>query len=198
MVFALAKNEPTYHDPLRMAQPTAPRPTPVENKASGCQGHFSCRRRRRSDAGGFVSAPDIVLRLFRKMRQDASMVAKIVQAPGRGPASRFAELKGYVERNLMIVFVTAPALRLKDVNQTGSKVFVNRFLRNVAIAFSPHSSLAQLRRQRASAGDKFVGSRNIARLSARPQVGDAHERFLQLGERCASSQSGSSLGYPFQ
>jgi hypothetical protein len=109
------------------------------------------------------------------MRQDASMVAKIVQAPGRGPASRFAELKGYVERNLMIVFVTAPALRLKDVNQTGSKVFVNRFLRNVAIAFSPHSSLAQLRRQRASAGDKFVGSRNIARLSAQPQVGDAHD-----------------------
>jgi hypothetical protein len=42
---------------------------------------------------------------------------------------------------------------LKDVNQTGSKVFVNRFLRNVAIAFSPHSSLAQLRRQRASAGE---------------------------------------------
>ena len=66
------------------------------------------------------------------------MVAKIVQAPGRGPASRFAELKGDVERNLMIVFVTAPALRLKDVNHQ-RQGFVNSFLRNVAIVFSLYS-----------------------------------------------------------
>ena len=75
----------------------------------------------------------------------------------------------------MIVFVTAPALRLKRVDQTGSKVFINSFLRNVAIAFSPHRSLSQLRRQRASAGNEFVRSWSIARLSDRPQVGNAHD-----------------------
>ena len=67
--------------------------------------------------------------------------------------------------------VTAPAFWLERVNQAGGKVFVDRLLRNVAIALGFHGALAQPGRQRTSADDEFVGSRNIVRPGGRSQFG---------------------------
>ena len=108
------------------------------------------------------------------------MVGKIVQTPGRRPAGRFAELDRDIERYLVVVLVTAPAFWLERVNQAGGKIFVDRLLWNVAIALGFHGALAQPWRQRTSADDEFVGSRNIVRRGGRSQFGQAHGTSSRL------------------
>src|SRR5262249_37795231 len=147
--------------------------------------------RRGRDASSRVSAPDIVLRLFREMRQDAGMVGRTAQTQGRRPAGRFAELDRDIERYLVVVLVTAPAFWLERVNQAGGKVFVDRLLWNVAIALGFHGALAQPGRQRTSADDEFVGSRNIVRCGGRSQFGQTHGISSRLAKDCARSRSRS-------
>src|SRR5438874_4884976 len=125
------------------------------------------------------------------MRQDTGMVGKIVQTPGRRSAGRFAELDRNIERNLVVVLVTAPAFWLERVNQAGGKVFVDRLLWNVAITLGLYGALAQPRRQRTSADDEFVGSRTIVRRGGRSQFGQAHGMSSRLAKDCARSRSRS-------
>jgi hypothetical protein len=77
-----------------------------------------------------------VLRFLREMRENAGMIGQIVQAPGRGAAGRLAELDGDVEGDLMVVLVATPPPRLQRVNETGVDKFLDRFMRNVAVAFA--------------------------------------------------------------
>jgi hypothetical protein len=61
------------------------------------------------------------------------------------------------------------------MDQSGGKVFFNRLPRNVPVALGLHGALTQLGRQRARAGNEFIGSRDIAGLCGRPQFGEGHD-----------------------
>ena len=125
-------------------KPRAPRPAAVEAIAAGRRRDLAGRRRRGGDAGRLVAAPDVVLRLFGEQRQHAGVVGEIIQAPRRRAAGRFAKLDGDVERHFVVVLVAAPALRLQRVNEPGIDEFVDRLLRDVAVALGPHGAFAQL------------------------------------------------------
>ena len=126
--------EPADHHPLRVADAARPRPLAVEAIAAGCDLRLAGGRRRRGDAGVAIPVPDVVLRLVREVREDAGMVAQIVQAPGRRAAGRAAELDGDVERDLVVVLIAAPALGHDGADQAGIDVFLDRLPRDVAIA----------------------------------------------------------------
>ena len=110
MVLALAEHQAADHDPLRVANAAAPRPFAVEAVAAGRDLGLAGRRGRGGDAGVRVAAPHVVLRLLGEMRQDAGVVAEVVEAPGRRAAGRAAELDRDVEGDLVVVLVAAPAL----------------------------------------------------------------------------------------
>src|SRR5437879_2180989 len=103
-------DQPADHHPLRMADAARPRPFAVEAIATRCDLRLAGGRRRRGNAGIAILVPDVVLRLVREMRENAGMVAEVVQAPGRRAAGRAAELDGDVEGDLVVVLVAAPAL----------------------------------------------------------------------------------------
>ena len=189
MILARALHQPADHDPLRMAQARAPRPAAVETIAAGRRRYLPGRRRRGGDAGGVVAAPHVVLRLFREQRQHAGMVGKIIQAPRRRAAGGFAKLDGDIERHFVVVLVTAPALRLQRMNEPGFDEFVDRFLRDIAVALGAHCTFAQFRRQRASPRHEFFGARNIVRRGCRPQFSDAHGVSSRFGKDCAGTSS---------
>ena len=183
MVLARALHQPADHDPMRMAQARAPRPAAVETIAAGRRRYFPGRRRRGGDAGGVVAAPDVVLRLFREQRQHAGVVGKIIQAPGRRTAGGFAKLDGDIKRHFVVVLVTAPALRLQRMNEPGVDEFVDRFLRDIAVALGAHCALAQFRRQRARPRHEFVGARNDCPARMPAAIRRCSRRFLPIWKR---------------
>ena len=194
MILAVAEHQPANHDPLRVPQAAAPGPAAVELVAAGGDRDLAGRRGRGGDARRLVAAPDVVLRLFGKMRQDAGVVAEIVQAPGGRATGRLAELDRNVERDLVVVLVAAPALGLQRMDQAGVDVFVDRLLRDVAVALRLHRALAQLRRKRLGAGDKLLGAGNIARRGCRLLFGKAHGASSDGTEACATEVTESSTG----
>ena len=161
--------------------------------AAGRDRDLAGRRRRGGDAGGLVAAPDVVLRLLREVRQDAGVIAEIVQAPGRRAAGRFAELDGDVEHHLVVVLVAAPALGLQRVDQAGVDVFLDRLARNVAVALGLDRALAQLGRQRAGARDKLLGGRNLLRRSGGRLASARLMALTPVAKDCATKTEESSI-----
>ena len=151
MVLALAKDEAADHDPLRVADAARPRPLAVEPVAAGRDLGLAGGGGRGGDAGVAVLAPHVVLRLVGEMREDAGVVAEIVQAPGRRAAGGAAELDRDIERDLVIVLVAVPALGHDGAHEPGVDIFLDRLARDVAVALGLDRALAQLRRQRAGA-----------------------------------------------
>src|SRR5262249_24331371 len=145
---------------VRMPDAARPRPLAVELVAAGGDLGLAGGRRRSRDAGVAVLVPDVVLRLVGEMRQDAGVIAEIVQAPGRGAAGRAAELEGDVELDLVVVLVAAPALRHDRAQEPGIDVFLHRLEWNIALALGPDRALPELRRQRARPGDQFLAARD--------------------------------------
>ena len=178
MILAVALHQPADHDPVRVAQAGAPRPAAVEPIAAGRERDFAGRRRRGGDAGCLVAAPDVVLRFFGKQRQHAGVIGEIVQAPGRGAAGRFAELDRDIESDFVVVLIAAPAFRLQRVDQSGVDEFLDRLLRDIAVALRLDRALAQLRRQRPRACDEFVGGRNSKPARRPAAVRRDSRRFL--------------------
>src|SRR6187397_1764416 len=74
----------------------------------------------------------------------------------------------------MIVLVTAPALRLKSMDQTGIDVFLHRLTRDVAVALGLDRAFAQLGSQGAGPGDKLICGRNFPRCGGRLRFGETH------------------------
>ena len=183
MVFARAECQAADHDPLRVRKPRAPGPAAVEPIAAGHDRDGAGRRRRRGDAGGFVLAPDVVLRFFREKRHDAGVVGQIIQAPGRGSAGRFAEFDGDVEGHLVVVLVAAPALGLQRVDQTGVDKFLDRHKWNLAVALGFERPFAQFRCKRRARPTNSSAVGTMPGCGGRPQFGYAHVEFLPLSGR---------------
>ncbi len=160
MVLALAKDEAADHDPLRVADAARPRPLAVEPVAAGRDLGLAGGGGRGGDAGVAVLAPHVVLRLVGEMREDAGVVAEIVQAPGRRAAGGAAELDRDIERDLVIVLVAVPALGHDRAHEPGVDIFLDRLARDVAVALGLDRALAQLRRQRAGALHQLLPARN--------------------------------------
>ena len=162
MVLALAKDEAADHDPLRVADAARPRPLAVEPVAAGRDLGLAGGGGRGGDAGVAVLAPHVVLRLVGEMREDAGVVAEIVQAPGRRAAGGAAELDGDIERDLVVVLVAVPALGHDRAHEAGVDIFLDRLARDVAVALGLDRALAQLRRQRAGAPHQLLAARNAS------------------------------------
>jgi hypothetical protein len=179
VVLARAMNETADHNPLRVADAARPRPLAVEAVAAGCGLGLSGGRRRRGDASIAVPAPDVMLSFVGEVREDAGMIAEIVQAPGRGAAGRAAKLNGDIERDLVIVLIAAPALRHDGADQAGIDVFLDRLARDVAIALGAKRALAQLRRQRPRALDQLLAARDgpRRRSGGRQKFNGTHVRL---------------------
>ena len=126
------------------------------------------------------------------------MVGQIVQHPSRRCAGRPAEFDGNVERNFVVVFVAAPALRLQHVDQAGVEIFLDRLARDLAIALGLDGALAQLRSQRAGAADQFVGRRNLGGRGAGPQFGNTHWVSSVWRRHCVSAGGNQAPRRPRQ
>ncbi len=169
MVLAGAMDQTTDHDPVRVADAARPRPLPIEPVTAGRDLGLAGRRRRRGDAGVQARVPDIVLRLVGKMRKDAGVVAEIVEAPGGRAAGRPSELDRYVELDLVVVLVAAPALGHDGPDQPGIDVLFDRLARDVAITFRLERPLLQPGRQRPGAVDELRAARDAFRRCCRGQ-----------------------------
>ena len=128
------------------------------------------------------SAPHVVLRLLGKVREDAGVVAEIVQAPGRGAAGRAPELDGDVEGDLMVVLVAAPALGHDGADEAGIDVLLDRLARDVAVALGLDRALGEPRRQRPRALDELRAARDaLHRRGGRQGFHGTHGRLPWLG-----------------
>src|SRR5262245_64579674 len=163
MVLAGAMHEAADHDPVRVADAARPRPLAVQAVAAGDGLDLAGGRGRGGDAGVAVPVPHVVLRLVGKVREDAGMVAEIVQAPGRRAAGRAPELDGDVEGYLMVVLVAAPALGHDGADEARVDVLLDRLARDIAVALGPDRALGELRRQRPRTADKLVTRRDALR-----------------------------------
>ena len=204
MILARAKHQAADHDPLRMADAARPRPLAIEAIAAGRDFGLAGGRRRGGDAGIGIDAPHVVLRFVGKMRQDAGVVAEIIEAPGRRTAGRSAQLDRDVEGDFVVMLVAAPALRHDGAHQAGVDVLLHRLARNVAVALRLHGALAQFRRQLARAPHQFVGGRNgLLRRRLCARLDDTHASlpdFLKIGRQLApwnddESSRTSSVGW---
>src|SRR5262245_33321894 len=163
MMLALAMDQAADHHPVRMPDAARPRPLSVQPIAARRRLGLAGGRRRGGDAGVAVLVPDVMLRLVGKMREDAGVVAQIVQAPGRGAAGGAAELDRDVEGDLVVVLVAAPTFRRDGADQAGVDIFLDRLVRNVAVTLGLDRALAQPGCQRPRTLHQLVRARNAFR-----------------------------------
>src|SRR5262245_62824726 len=162
-MLAGAMHEAADHDPVRVADAARPRPLAVEAIAAGDGRDLAGGRGRGGDAGIAVGAPHVVLRLLGEMREDAGVVAEIVEAPGRRAAGRAPEHDRDVERGLVVVLVATPALGHDGADEARLDVLLDRLTRDVAVALGSDRALGELRRQRPRAADEFLARRDALR-----------------------------------